>query len=901
VGLSDVGAALRDESYAKQLARVKPASFRDTSSGTERASRAATMPDVTHMSSACRLPRFAIVAFVLALPALGQVPTPTPTPTPTPAPTPRPILAGTEVYTFAGAGTYDGANMVKDPDGSVWAVSAGENAISRMSGDRTKLSRWVMARDTAPSSLLRDSDGTFWITELGGFKVAHFDPATGNVTEYADGARRPTTLVKRPDGRFWLPETGGYLALFDPSVPIFTYYQTPGVYYTSYPWQDPDGTLFSLDFIYNSIVRWASDVPAATIWTLPDTSLAPSKIVRLADGKLWISFYHSAELGRFDDATGTLDIFTLGPGVFPYDIHNYRGLVLYSDQAGQVGFLDPAKSTPTSTSTLTVTNVVPLVRSTSLTTAVTSALTFDEQDLTPPTLLTDGGSSLPGLAQILANNGSALWAMLVDEVRGRILFGTRGALAALCPPPKIDDKELYLTSASAAAFSSDLARSYRTQVVTWNRGTPDSTGATKLLTYVQRLLPDGWIAGLSGAATQPVPAGTLLSQEDVVGTGMDSAGEFGGVRITSDVLGDTFAWSRISLPAAGGGTLGYATNAVTGAVALGPGDTGFLFASPDAALQTIAGVLVTEASTGTISMVDASGATRATRPYDWPGGYRVQNASIFDAFTVPTPASARIVCTVKTGRVLLFGSAVDPVSGDAAGLDSIRASALATGLQIAGFTLGGGVRSTLQIFNSGTNPASVSISLRVAQPVDGPALAPSGSLATATVPPGEVVTLDLGNPASATGTLDIWADQPVAAFATFRTTLLSGGNAVFTAPATFFASPSAISPGSRGVFLAATQNDAFSSTLQLTSTSPNPGDVTVRFTGADGTAVGSRTVTVPAWGAVSLPGWMPGASTDLGRIDLVPADGTTPFIAVLVRRDIKTRDTDVVLPLVIPK
>ena len=75
----------------------------------------------------------------------------------------------------------------------------------------------------------------------------------------------------------------------------------------------------------------------------------------------------------------------------------------------------------------------------------------------------------------------------------------------------------------------------------------------------------------------------------------------------------------------------------------------------------------------------------------------------------------------------------------------------------------------------------------------------------------------------------------------------------------------------------------------------------MRFTGADGTAVGSRTVTVPAWGAVSLPGWMSGASTDLGRVDLVPADGTTPFIAVLVRQDLKTRDTDVILPLVIPK
>ncbi|MGE5716766.1 MAG: hypothetical protein ACM369_08970 [Acidobacteriota bacterium] len=853
---------------------------------------------------------FFVAAFALAIPALGQQPTPTPTPTPTPAstptptpaPTPRSVPAGTELYTFVGAGTYDGSNMVQEPDGSVWAVAADENAISRLSGDRTKLSRWVMAKDSAPSSLLRDDDGTFWVTELGGFKVAHFDPATGNVTEYPDGSRRPTTLVKRPDGKFWLPETGGLLALFDPSIPNFVYYQTPGVYYISYPWQDPDGTLFSLDFIYGSIVRWAPDLSKATIWHLPNTTDSPTKIVRLADGKLWISFYNSAQLGRFDDATGTLDVFTLSLSTFPYDIHNYRGLVLYSDLAGQVGFLDPAKSTPTSTSTLTGNDVVPAVRSTYSTTAVTSALTFDEQDLTPPALMYDGGSSVPGLAEILANNSSSLWAILIDEIRARIFFGTIAAFGALTPPPMVDNRELYLTSASAAPFSSDPSRSYRTQVVTWNRGTPDSTGATKGLTYVQRILPDGWIAGFSAAATQPVPPGTLLSEDDVVGTDMDSAGALGGVRITSDVLDDTFAWSRVSLPAPGGGTLGAAANAVTGAAALGAGDTGFLFASSDAAQQTIAGVLVTEASTGRISIVDSNGVTRGTYSYDWPAGYRVQGTSIFDAFGMPALASARISCSVATGHVLLFGSIVDPVSGDAANLTSIRPAAFATGLQIAGFTRGGGVRATLQIFNSGTAPANVRVSLRVAHPVAGPVLAPGGTLATTTVLAGAVVTLDLGNPAGAdTGTLDVSADQPVAAFATFRTSLSTGGNVVFSAPATFFASPSAIPPGSRGVFLSATQNSAFSSTIQLTSTSPNPGVVTVNFTAADGTAAGNRTVTVPAWGTVSLPGWVAGSSTDLGRVDLVPADGTTPFVAVLVRQDLKTRDTDVILPLVIPK
>jgi streptogramin lyase len=799
-------------------------------------------------------------------------------------------------------GNYDGSNLIKDSGGAIWAASASDNSISRLSADRTKLSRWVMAKDSAPSSLLPDPDGTFWVTELGGFKVAHFDPASGNVTEWVDGARRPTALIKRPDGKFWLPETGGLMALFDPVGSTFVYYQTPSVFYLSYPWQDADGTLFSLDFIYGTIVRWAPDLSTARIWTVPITSLSPSKIVRLSDGKLWISFHDSAELGRFDDQTGTLDLFALDPTALPFDLHNYRGLVLYSDNGGQIGFLDPANSVPTSSTTLDPTDVVPTIRSTVPTGPATSALTFDEQDLTPPVPAFDVGSGIPGLTEILASNGSALWAVLIDEVRGRIFFGTMGAIGILGPPPQIDPRDLYLASASAAALSSDPARVYRTGIVTWNRGTPDSTGATKALNPVQRILPDGWIAGVSGMATPTVPAGTLLSQEDVVGTDMVAAGLFGGIQITSDVPDDAFAWSRVSLAAPGGGTLGYAANAANDSVGLGAGDTGFVFASANATERTVAGLLVTQSSTGTLSIVDAGGATRSTYAYDWPGGYRVQGTSIFDAFGLPPLPSARIVCTVATGRVLLFGTAFDPVSGDGASLGVIKAGDVTQGLQITGFSSGGGLTSALQLFNPGANSAHVTLTLRVAQPADGPALPAAGLFSTVTVAPGTVANVDLTSAGgTVTGTLDVSSDQPVAALATFRSAVASGGSALFTAPAVFFASPTAVSPGSRGVFLAAAQNGAFSSTIQLTSTNPNPGDVTVNYVGADGTLTGSRTLTVPAWGVVSLPGSFAGATSDLGRVDVVPADGTTPLLMVLVRQDTKTRDADVIPPQVIAR
>ena len=51
-----------------------------------------------------------------------------------------------------------------------------ERLAPKLSPDGTKSTRWTMPKDAAPSSLLRDPDGTFWLTELGGFHVANFDP-----------------------------------------------------------------------------------------------------------------------------------------------------------------------------------------------------------------------------------------------------------------------------------------------------------------------------------------------------------------------------------------------------------------------------------------------------------------------------------------------------------------------------------------------------------------------------------------------------------------------------------------------------------------------------------------------------------------------------------------------------
>ncbi len=435
--------------------------------------------------------------------------------------------------------------------------------------------------------------------------------------------------------------------------------------------------------------------------------------------------------------------------------------------------------------------------------------------------------------------------------------------------------------------------------MTWNRGTPDAQGATHTMNQVERLLPEGWIAGWSPAAQQAIDAGKILVQSDAVGTDMDAPGALGSIRLLSDQGADTFAWSRISVPGAGGGTLGSATNAVLGTAAIAAGDSGFVFTPADPAFRTHAGVFIVQDATGTISVVDAAGQTRVTFPFDWPSGFRAQGSTIFEVFGLPALPSARIVCTVATGSVLLFGTAYDPVSGDAVRLEPFRSGDVGLWPVLPGFVRGGGLAGTLQLFNPGTTTAHVNLSFRAAQAPGAPA-APGQAIGSVTVPAGAVVSVDLGAGAAAQGALDLSSDQNVAAFASYRRPLGSGGTAGYGVAAQQVAA--AIPAGSRGVFVSSTVNDAFTSTLQLVNMGFDPAAVTVAFTNADGTdAGGAQTVTLPAQGVVNLPGWPAGQTTDAGRVDVTPADGSPAVLAILARRDRVSQDTDAISPFVVPK
>ena len=852
--------------------------------------------------------------FFVAFSAGAQTPTPTPTPTgtPTPAPTATPvpatgISAGVTLYTLPTGKIYDAANLIIDGDGSVWTASGNGNVITHVAGDGSAVQSWSIPGPATPSSLLHDADGTIWFTEMGGFNVGRLDTTTNTLTQWPDLSRRPTQLVRRPDGKFWLPETAGVLAVFDPSANSFTYFQ-PTANTLSYPWMDPDGSLFAADFAGYGILHFSADGASVTRWDLPtDVLYVPSKIRRMPDGGLWISFWGSGQLGRFDDQTNELRIYDLPATSRPYDLQPYRGRILYSEQStGQIALYDPSAGVPARTVTLT-----PVQTATASVSSVSVPVvqTVEASSAAPPEIASEnvGGVDSPPVVQIGAGKGAPIWGVAIDEARARIWFNTTVGVGAVFPPLPLNAGDLFVPLARSSQGPGE--RVYRTDAVLWNRGTPDSSNATTDLLVSEKLLPNGWIAGFQPGTIPTVPARQLLAQADPIGVTMAAPGSVGALRFAVvPQTSDLFVASRTATTRADAGTYGFALNAVSAPDAVGPGQSAFVFTPPgDLANLVNAGLVVLEASTGTISLLDADGADHGTYHYDWPAGYVVEGTTIWAAFGVPPVPGGRIAFSPAKGRVFPFGVAFDGVTGDPTGLVPMAPSNANTVLTIPCVMRGGGPlgpssRTDLQLANTGSTAASVSIALRPVA-VAGGTQQPDVPLTTVRVAPGQVVTLSdvlaaAGAP-SVRGALSVSSDQPVFAFARVWATADGGGTYGYGS-----GRAQAINAGSRDVFLGVTDDASFTSDLVLVNESAEPATVTVNLVAADGSTAGSLNVTLEPRGVRSFPSvWSAatGASVGAGRLDVVPADGTAWVLATVIRSDRKTLDADALVPIVISR
>lgn len=839
---------------------------------------------------------------------------PTPTPTATPTPTPAiafAIPATTRYSTIPNGGRYDGANVLLDPDGAVWAASASDNSVVQVSADGTTFRRWTFPTGSSPSSFLRNDDGTFWVTELGGFNAALFDPQKGTITRWPDSARRPTAFVKRPDGRLWLPETGGALALFDPAASTFTYFSTAQAVSLSYPLMDPDGTVWTCDFIVPAIIRFSADGSSGTRYAIPTLGSQPSRLIRGPDGALWITLYGAGLVARFDPSTLEWKTWNVGTGTYPYSIVPYRGQFLFSEQgSGYIGLFDPATRPVAESVTLEKTDFT-TTRTEYATAPTTTDLTADSGDVASRTVQPTDGTAIPGLSLLPAGIG-IVWGLAVDETRGRIAFGTTGSVGYLGPPlAASSDYNLIRSAASTAGAAGSF---WKTKVNVLNRGVSPQGSPAPDLDVSVRLLPTGWIAGFAPGTGVRISPGKMAVLPDPIGTEM-SVQAGGALRMTaSPDPSQIVSWARTYVAREDGGTYGIAWNGRRSTSGVAAGELGFSFAPPSTTgVRTNAGYLVTESARGSISAVAADGTPLASRAFDFPSGYQWQGSTIFAALGIPPAPSARIVWSVDSGSVLPFAMSIDETTNDPLLLETVKPGAAVALQWLLGVARGSGpagptATTDLQLYNPSKDPSSVTLLFRAAIPAASPGPAPPPAIVLITVPAGQVLTLQdvlqgTFGISSGIGEITVLSTPAVNAFCRV-TSAMTPGSAVGYGVAAINGGDG-VGPKAPGVFLGVADAgwDVTRSDLYLTNPLDVPQTARISATTEEGVAAGAMDVTLAPKETRFVEGiWyaIAGFGTTDGRLDLTVPSGDGPILSTLLRSDRKTLDVDAVPPVVIP-
>jgi len=180
---------------------------------------------------------------------------------------------------------------VVDSKQNIWFSSIGNNVIGkwdRQAGRVTKLYRyptpWALSYGMAV-----DKQDNIWVAEYTGCKIAKFDQATEQFTEYASLRKRCAIfrLGVDPEGKVWYATRDGYLGRIDPGTGEITERRIPFKHSVPYDVQaDSQGMIwFSDTALGGALVRFDphsekfSYFPAPQMTDIPRINISPEGAV----------------------------------------------------------------------------------------------------------------------------------------------------------------------------------------------------------------------------------------------------------------------------------------------------------------------------------------------------------------------------------------------------------------------------------------------------------------------------------------------------------------------------------------------------------------------------------------------------------------------------------------------
>jgi virginiamycin B lyase len=212
-------------------------------------------------------------------------------------------------------------------DGSVWYTAQGSGHLGILDPMTGKVELVALGRGSAPHGVVAGPDGAAWITDGGQNAIVRYDPKAKAVSVFPLPKNFPSanlnTGVFDNNGVYWFTGQSGVYGRVDPKTGKADAWQAPrgrGPYGITVT---PSGDVWYASLAGDHIARLDRTTGVATVVEPHRKGVGPRRVWSDSKGLLWVSFWHSGEVGRYDPAAKTWKTWLLpgNPGSGCYSVY----------------------------------------------------------------------------------------------------------------------------------------------------------------------------------------------------------------------------------------------------------------------------------------------------------------------------------------------------------------------------------------------------------------------------------------------------------------------------------------------------------------------------------------------------------------------------------------------------
>ena len=238
------------------------------------------------------------------------------------------------------------------PDGKVWYSAQGSGHLGILDPATGKVELVALGPGSSPHGVVTGPDGAAWLTDGGQNANVRYDPKTKDLKIFPLPKDLPNanlnTGVFDRQGMYWFTGQNGVHGRVDPRTGKTDAWKSPrrGPYGIT---ATPSGDVWYVALAGDHLGKVDRNTGEAAIVEPPRKGSGPRRIWSDSKGILWVSFWHTGEVGRYDPGANSWKTWLLpknpGSGCYSVYVDEQDKIWLTDFMTNAIVRFDPAAET----------------------------------------------------------------------------------------------------------------------------------------------------------------------------------------------------------------------------------------------------------------------------------------------------------------------------------------------------------------------------------------------------------------------------------------------------------------------------------------------------------------------------------------------------------------------------